>query len=191
MSMVPKEAGKSSFDLIDQQQFLGALPASGVDFILDLGCGVGNYLFPLAGHYPEAGKLVGIDVWEEGIDILNRRALDLVMPRVQGVKASGLDMDFITDAQVDLLLMATVLHDLAERGDETAALTEASRVLRPGGTLTVVEFKKVEARPGPPVSIRISGSQLAAMVRPFGFAGGSISDIGPHCYVSNFTRVEN
>lgn len=191
MSSVPKEAGKSSFDLIDQQRLFEVLPASGVDFVLDFGCGVGNYLFALADYYSDARKLVGVDLWEEGINILNRRARELGLPRVKGVKSSGLDLGFIAEAQVDLVLMATVLHDLAERSEEEAALKEISRILHHGGTLAVVEFKKVEAKRGPPISIRISESELPAMVKPFGFAENNTADIGPHCYISTFTRDGN
>jgi ubiquinone/menaquinone biosynthesis C-methylase UbiE len=186
---IPKEAGKSSFDLIDQQKLRDALSASKVDFILDFGCGVGNYLFALADRYPEAGKLVGIDLWGEGIDTLNRRARDLGISHVKGIKANGLNLDIISDAQVDLLLMATVLHDLAERNEDAAALKEVFRVLRPGGTLAVVEYKKVEARRGPPLNVRISETELPDMVIPFGFTGGTASDLGPCCYISTFTRA--
>lgn len=189
MTRVPREAGKTSFDIIDQQKLLDTLPASGVDFVLDFGCGVGNYLFALAGRYPEAGSLVGIDLWGEGVDTLNRRARDLGNHRVRGIEASGLDLGFIGDSQVDLLLMATVLHDLAERDEETAALSEVSRVLRPGGTFAVVEYKKVQTTRGPPLSIRISEIELSAMVRPFGFADGNITSLGSFCYVSTFMKT--
>ena len=190
MSRVPREAGSSSFDLIDQRKFLDALPASGTDFILDFGCGIGNYLFAIADRYPGAGNLVGIDLWGAGIDTLNQRAQEHGATRVRGVNASGLELDFIGDGQVDLLLMATVLHDLAERGEETAALKEVSRVLRSGGTLAVVEFIKEETRRGPPVFIRLSKTELAAMVMPFGFAKGKMTNIGTPCYLSTFKRVE-
>lgn len=190
MSRVPKEAGGTSFDIIDQPKFLDALPASGTDFILDFGCGIGNYLFALAGRYPEAAQLVGIDLWDEGIDTLNRKARELDKPRVKGIKTDGLDLGFIEDSRVDLLLMATVLHDLAERYEEVAALNEVSRVLRPGGTLAVVEYKKVQTRRGPPVAIRLSETELAAMVIPFGFADGQTTDLGLQCYISTFRRVE-
>lgn len=188
MSEVPKEAGKSTFDIINQQKLMDTLPASGVDSILDFGCGVGNYLFALAEYYPEAGKLVGVDLWGEGIDILNQRARERGALRVRGVTASGLDLDFIGDGQVDLLLMATVLHDLAERKEEVSALEEVARVLRPDGTFAVVEYKKVETMRGPPVSIRISETELPVMVRPFGFAEGITSDLGTYCYISTFAR---
>lgn len=191
INRVPREAGSSSFDLIDQETFLEALPPSGVDFILDFGCGIGNYLFLLADRYPEAGKLVGVDLWGEGIDTLNRRAREYDHSRVRGVKASGLDLNFIGDGQVDLLIMSTVLHDLAERNEEAAALKEVSRVLRLDGTLAVVEFKKVQTRRGPPVFVRLSETELAAIVMPFGFDEGKTTDLGPQCYISTFKRVEN
>lgn len=190
MDRVPREAGKTSFDLIDQRKLFDVLPAEGVDSILDFGCGIGNYLFLLSTRYPDANQLVGIDLWEEGIDTLNQRARELGDSRVRGVRESGLHLDFIGDGQVDLLLMATVLHDLAERNEEKGALKEASRVLRPGGTLAVVEFKKMQARRGPPLFVRLSETELSAMVGPFGFAEGATADIGSDCYLSTFERID-
>lgn len=191
MRKVPREAGGTSFDLIDQAKFLEALPVSDVGFILDFGCGIGNYLFALAERYTEAGRLVGIDLWREGVDALNRKAGEQDQPRVRGVLSDGLAMDFVGDGQVDLALMATVLHDLAEREEEAGALNEVFRVLRPGGTLAVVEFRKVQTLRGPPVHIRLSEAELAAMVLPFGFSGAETAGLGPQCYLSTFKRLEN
>jgi len=188
MSKIPREAGRSSFDIIDHQKLMDTLPASGVDFVLDFGCGIGNYLFALANHYFEAGNLLGVDLWGEGIDTLNRKARDLGIAQIKGIKASGLNLDFIGDAEVDLLLMATVLHDLAERDEDAAALRETFRVLRQGGTLAVVEYKKVQTMRGPPVSIRISETELLSLVRPFGFTKANTSSLGPQCYISTFRK---
>ena len=132
MSRVPREAGSSSFDLIDEQTFLDLLPVSGVDFILDFGCGIGNYLFAMAARYTDAGRLVGIDLWDEGIVTLNGKAQEQGLPQVRGV----------------------------------------------------VEFKKVQTRRGPPLHIRLSENELAAMVMPFGFDEGKTTDLGASCYIS-------
>ena len=82
VTRVPGEADRSSLVIINQEKLVEALPSAGVDFILDRGCGVGNDLFALAERYPEAGKLVGVDFWGEGINTLNRKTRERGIPRV-------------------------------------------------------------------------------------------------------------
>ena len=50
---------------------------------------------------------------------------------------------------MDLILMATMLHDLKEAGLQDGALAEARRLLKRHGTFAVVEFKKAPGRPVP------------------------------------------
>jgi ubiquinone/menaquinone biosynthesis C-methylase UbiE len=81
-----------------------------------------------------------------------------------------------------------VVHDLAERGVAPAALAEAARVLRPGGWLAVVEFKKIPTEHGPPVAVRLSPGELASLVAPAGFAEPTVVDLGSHAYLALFVR---
>jgi ubiquinone/menaquinone biosynthesis C-methylase UbiE len=87
---------------------------------------------------------------------------------------------------VDAVLMATVLHDLAQVGTAKGALGETVRVLRPEGRLHVVEFVKVDGPPGPPRSVRISPEELVEVVGPFGFREERSVETGPSTYLSTF-----
>lgn len=78
---------------------------------------------------------------------------------------------------VDICLMATVFHDLLREGTGEVPLREIARVLRTGGTLAIVEFKKVEDGPGPPLSVRLSDHEVEEALKPFGFRKERVSDI--------------
>ncbi|MDF1555623.1 MAG: class I SAM-dependent methyltransferase [Deferrisomatales bacterium] len=188
MKPVPHEAGKSSYALIDGAAFLEALPLFDVRVALDLGCGVGNYALPVARRLPPGARLQGIDLWEEGVSTLARAAAEQGLTNVTAAVGDLTDLGMVPDAQADLVLMATVVHDLVERGHAGAALAEAARVLRPGGCLAVVEFKKIPSKPGPPVAIRLSPNELAALVGPAGFRDPQTVDLGPSNYLSLFRR---
>jgi ubiquinone/menaquinone biosynthesis C-methylase UbiE len=88
--------------------------------------------------------------------------------------------------EMDLILMATVLHDLKEAGVQDGALAEARRLLKRHGTFAVVEFKKAPGPPGPPISIRLSPDDVTALVEPFGFARTGLHEIGPYNYLITF-----
>ena len=88
---------------------------------------------------------------------------------------------------IDLCLMATVLHDLVQDGTSHGALQEIKRVLRPGGTFAVLEFKKIDGPPGPPKAIRLAPEEMERLVSPFGFKPEKTIECGDYHYVSLFT----
>jgi ubiquinone/menaquinone biosynthesis C-methylase UbiE len=90
---------------------------------------------------------------------------------------------------VDLAFMATVLHDLAEAGQAEDALAESARLVKAGGRLAVVEFKKIEGPPGPPLQIRLSPEEVADLVSPYGFRHPKEVDLSPHLYLVMFTKT--
>jgi len=68
-------------------------------------------------------------------------------------------------------------------------ITEIARVLRPGGRLCIVEFKKVEDGPGPPLSVRLSPEETEKIITPFGFVRDQITEIGPFHYLLTASPV--
>jgi ubiquinone/menaquinone biosynthesis C-methylase UbiE len=131
----------------------------------------------------------GIDLWTEGVNQLLRTARERGLKNVTAESADLARLQSVRDAEVDLALMATVLHDQVERGVASAALREVARVVRPDGWLAVVEFKKADTKPGPPVAIRLSAEDLTALVGPFGFAEPRVVDLGPGLYLALFQHV--
>lgn len=182
----PIGAGKSSFDLIDVDKFASALALEPGDTVLDAACGPGRYTLFLAGRKIPELQIVAVDLWEDGI----RRLKEEISNRgLEGVRAEVADISRfipVEAGQIDLCLMATVVHDLVEAGTDRETFSELCRVVKPGGRLAVVEFKKIEGPPGPPVTIRLSEADLAACVTPYGFETESVLEAGPALYLSLF-----
>ena len=185
----PHGAGKSSFDLIDPEKLFAALPLKAGDTVLDLGCGEGRYALPLARRLGAAGRLYAVDLWEEGLATLKEKAGKEGLTNLQTVHVDVSRPLPLDDGSVDLALMATVLHDLAEAGQAEGALAELSRLVKPGGRLAVLEFNKVPGPPGPPLHIRLSPEEVAALLLPYGFLPGEIIPLSPHIYLEMFAKT--
>jgi ubiquinone/menaquinone biosynthesis C-methylase UbiE len=79
---------------------------------------------------------------------------------------------------VDFAFLACVLHEL----DGPGTLREAGRVLRPGGILGIVEWKKRRQLEGPPYRIRLSPKKAAEVLEEGGFDSEEAFEAGPYHY---------
>jgi len=184
----PPGAGHSSFDLIDPARFFAELDLKpGITF-LDLGCGEGNYTLAVAEAVGPGGTIYALDLWQPGIEALKQKAAAQGRPNLRAFKVNISQPLPLETGSVDVALMATVLHDLLEFAMAAGALKEAARVLKPGGTLAIVEFKKVEGPPGPPLLIRLSPEEVEKVVAPYGFARAGLAEVGPYNYLMLFVK---
>ena len=186
MNDKPIAAGKSSFDLIDFPKLKDVLEIEpGITF-LDVACGAGAYTLALADHIGPTGRLYALDLWAEGIEML---ADEIQTRKIGMIEAQVADVSQhmpVESDSVDLCLMATVLHDLIEDHTDQGTLQEVVRVLKPGGKLAIIEFKKIDGPPGPPMGIRLSPEETEAHLSPYAFEKRVTHDIGPYNYLSTF-----
>ena len=99
--------------------------------VLSVGCGwhPGRHLFP-----KPAWRMTGVELEQSWIDLLVE-AGDLD----DGFAGCGGELDRLEDSSYDVVLYRLVLHHIAYQGSLMPALTEARRLLRPGGALVAVE----------------------------------------------------
>jgi ubiquinone/menaquinone biosynthesis C-methylase UbiE len=185
----PIAAGKSSFDLIDPVRLFAELQLKKDSVLLDLACGNGSYTLAASEHIDESGKIYAFDLWKEGIDSLLR---DAAARQIRNIHAGVADIDKnipVDDNSIDVCLMATVLHDLVEDNTEKGTLQQVVRVLKPNGLLAVIEFNKVDGKPGPPVQIRISPAELENIIVPYGFRPVKTVEAGQFNYLSLYRKA--
>lgn len=57
------------------------------------------------------------------------------------------------------------------------------------GFLTIVEFRKIDGPPGPPIGVRITLEDIEQTITPFGFKRKKILDAGLYHHGMVFKRV--
>ena len=185
----PKGAGKSSFEFIDPNLLKANLPIRPGSAVLDLACGKGAYSFFLSDIVGDQGLVYALDLWEEGIIFLEEQIETRNLTNIMTLVADAAKEIDIEDYSLDLCLMATVLHDFEEAGQTDAVLKEVKTLLKPRGCLAVLEFKKIEGPPGPPVQIRLSEKEANQLVTPYGFKKGKTVDLGEYHYLTTFKSI--
>ena len=109
------------------------LGAARIDLLVDLGTGTGHVLEVFA---PHAKSAVGIDLNRAMLAYARARMDSLGLSHVQ-LRQGDLFNVPMADAAADAVVLHQVLHFL---DDPAPALREASRILRPGGRLLIVDF---------------------------------------------------
>jgi ubiquinone/menaquinone biosynthesis C-methylase UbiE len=186
----PIGAGASSFELIDSALLFSKLRLKEGMVFLDLACGKGLYAIAVAEAIGEKGWVYAIDLWEEGIAHLRKEILARGIKNIKAMVADVSKKIPLGDNQVDLCLMATVLHDLVRMKAHEGVLREVRRVLNPEGTLAIVEFKKIDGPPGPPLHIRLSPGEVKRILNAYGFEKKWTNQVGPYNYLMAFFLKE-
>ncbi len=103
-------------------------------YVLDVGCGPGNHLVALSVGNPQL--LVGIDVDEMFLTIGRSKITKIINPSsiIPSLIRASLPTLPIADNTFDLVTCFLVMPHVP---DDTTALSELARVLKPGGTLAI------------------------------------------------------
>lgn len=181
-------AGRSSFVLVEQDKVFSELQLQGGISFLDLGCGRGEYAIIASNIVGNAGEVYGIDLWDEGVNLLKEEALARGSTNIRAMVADAGKRIPLKDLRIDVCFMATVFHDLVLANTAEGALQEVSRVLKKEGTLAILEFIKIDGPPGPPLSSRLAPEEVEERVIPYGFERVGLKEVGPYNYLVRFVK---
>ena len=106
------------------------------DHVADLGAGGGYFSFRLADAVGADGRVYAVDVDEDMIRYLRRRAAKQGYANVEVVRA-GPDHPGLPEGEIDLLFTCNTYHHLADRVRYFEAVLDA---LEPAGRVAIVEY---------------------------------------------------
>jgi precorrin-6B methylase 2 len=145
---------------------IDALGLRGGEVVADLGAGSGYFTFRLAAKVGKTGKVLAVDIQDEMLETLRRRATALRVTNVQEVKASETDPQ-LPAGSVDWVLMVDVYHELAYPFE---VMTKVREALKPGGQVVFVEYRKEDPRIPIKEVHKMSVEQLAKEMKVVGLA---------------------
>lgn len=153
------------------RSIIAALPIQGGERILDMACGDGCFTLWLAERTGVQGTVVGADIAPAFLKLARQRLA--VTPYAGSVdfQQASIDQLPFTAGSFDLVWCAQSLYSLP---DPVAALHALAQVVRPGGTVAVLENDTLHhiLLPWPPeLELAVRQAQLRSLAADYGATG--------------------
>lgn len=147
----------------------------------DIGCGSGWFVASASATVGPNGRVHAVDLQAPMLEAVNRKV------QIHGLDNVTLHLCeenqiILNDSMIDLALLANVFHELECKTD---FLREILRILKPGGRLAMLEWKKEESPIGPPLEEKVSEDEIEASLLVSGFSVVDMFYPGPYhvCFV--------
>ncbi|PIR72107.1 MAG: hypothetical protein COU42_02535 [Candidatus Nealsonbacteria bacterium CG10_big_fil_rev_8_21_14_0_10_36_24] len=150
----------------------------------EFGCGSGGFAFPLAKRL-EDGLVYAIDIQEAPLSALKSRAL---LENVVNIRVIRSDLEkprgsTLTEFSLDLVFIPNVLFQV---DNKNAIIKEAKRVLKTGGKIVVIDWKK-SATQGPEQG-RVLPEEVKKIAEKAGLSFEKDFEAGKYHYGLIFTK---
>jgi len=147
----------------------------------DFGCGSGGWVLPLT-KILENGKIYAIDILEEPLSALSSKIKAQKLFNIEIVKGDIEKGTRLLRESCDLVLMTNLLFECENK---KKVFEEGKRVLRKGGKILVVDWKK-ESKLGP--EKKVSPEEVKKLAANIGFKLEEEFEAGPHHYGLLFSK---
>jgi ubiquinone/menaquinone biosynthesis C-methylase UbiE len=157
---------------------VNALGLRAGEIVADIGSGTGYFAVRFAHAVGETGTVYAVDVSPDMVRHLNRRLRDHGVRNVVTILADP-DDPLLRDASVDRFVIVDTWHHIE---DQAGYMEKMKRMLRPGGQVVHIDFKKGELPVGPPPGHKIAREDVVAQMEGAGFRLTAEYDFLPYQY---------
>jgi ubiquinone/menaquinone biosynthesis C-methylase UbiE len=151
--------------------FLDALDVGPGMRVLDAGAGIGRLTIPLAARVGPEGEVVALDIQQEMLEGLEKRAADAGVTNVRTLRSAAGE-GTLERSGFDRALLVAVLGEIPP-DRRVPALREIREALQPGGILYVIEgpgdphyqSRKAVARLGADAGFKVAATRRLGLAR--------------------------
>jgi SAM-dependent methyltransferase len=151
--------------------------------VADIGSGTGYFTVRFARAVGPQGRVYAVDISPDMIRHLNHRLRDEGIRNVVPV-LSDPDDPLLPDSSVDCFVIVDTWHHIE---DKARYLSRMRRMLKPGGEIVHIDFKKQDLPVGPPTGMKIAREDLIKQMDAAGFALAAEHTFLPYQYFLVFS----
>lgn len=132
--------------------------------VADFGCGTGYFSLPVARQIGGKGLVYALDILTDKLEVVESQAKtqgvsNVLTKRVNLENKNGSKLD---GESIDWVILKDMLF---QNKNKNQILEEAKRVLKPGGKVLLVEWKKGDTSIGPDIALRMSVEDIKDLAR--------------------------
>ena len=127
-------------DIYWRKKFINLLNIRNHSKILDVACGTGDICFEIEKKYDVA--IIGIDISKKMVELANKKATKKNQLKINFIQGDGENLP-IESNSIDYLTISFGFRNIS---NYNKALKEFFRVLKPGGTLGILEFSEPKSK---------------------------------------------
>lgn len=148
------------------EEVIAAMGLKAGDVVADIGCGSGYFTRRFAKAVGETGKVYGVDIQQEFLDLMAARCTQEKIDNVVPVLGTETD-PLLPEGGCDWIFLADVYHEFQQPKPMLAAMLKA---LKPGGRVCLVEYRLLgDTAKHILEAHRMSVKQVLAEWQPAGF----------------------
>ncbi|MDV2480769.1 class I SAM-dependent methyltransferase [Methanoculleus sp. Wushi-C6] len=152
--------------------------AAGETFI-DVGCGEGFFALPAARIVGPHGRVCGIDIDAEALDLLQEKSFHEKLGNVV-LHHGAAEEAVLCEGCADVVFFGISLHDFE---DPVRVLANAKRMAAPEGRIVDVDWKKEPLPLGPPAAKKFDTEHAASLMAEAGLRVIAVADLEPYHYM--------
>ncbi len=156
----------------------------------DLGCGnLAYYAFGSAKIVGKSGMVYAVDVLKNVLSAVENRIKN---EGIDNIKTIWSDLEVLgaTNVPPESLDIVFIHNVLFQSGKHEGFIQETSRLMKAGGKLMIIDWKKTNSPFGPPMKDRPEPETIKSMVTKSGFEVIEEFDAGPHHFGLIFKKID-
>lgn len=155
--------------------------------VADFGSGAGYFTILIGQKVGKEGRAYALDIQESALESVGAKSKAAGLENVETIRANLeiLGGSSLSDGSQDMVLLANILFQSEKKQN---IIIEALRVLKSGGVLVVIDWKKGSGGFGPPEDLRTDDLVMQSLVNNEGVAFEKNIDAGQFHYGMIFRK---
>jgi ubiquinone/menaquinone biosynthesis C-methylase UbiE len=147
------------------EEVIAALDLKVGETLADIGAGSGYFAFRFARKVGDSGRVYAVDINADMILYMNRYIRDKQVKNVTTI-LSVPDDPLIPDVSIDRFFICNTWHHVGNRPQYIALM---KKMLKPGGQIVVMDYKKEQLPVGPPPDMKMAREEVIREMESGGF----------------------
>jgi arsenite methyltransferase len=147
------------------EEVIAAMALKNGETVADIGAGSGYFAFRFARHVGSNGRVYAVDISPDMILYMNRHIRDLKLNNVVTM-LSAPDDPLLPDTSINRFFICNTWHHVEGKSNYLRLM---KKMLKPGGQVVIVDYKKEPLPVGPPPEMKLARQEVVDQFESGGF----------------------